>query len=59
MALGRLADQVGQVPKDRTIICICRAGGRSARATEALTAAGYDAVNMTGGMQAWAAAACR
>jgi rhodanese-related sulfurtransferase len=54
--LGSLGERVGELPKDRRIICICRSGGRSGRATEALTGVGYDAVNMTGGMQAWAAA---
>ena len=32
---------------------ICRSGGRSAKAAEALVGAGYDAVNLAGGMQAW------
>lgn len=54
--LGRLAAHVDQLPRDRRIVCICRSGGRSGRATEALAQAGFDAVNMTGGMQAWAAA---
>ena len=34
----------------------CRSGNRSARATKMLTNAGYDAVNLTGGMTAWKAA---
>lgn len=54
--LGSLGERVGELPKAGRIICICRSGGRSGRATEALIGAGYDAVNMTGGMQAWAAA---
>ena len=36
---------------------ICRAGGRSAQATAALNQAGWDAVNVAGGMQAWQHAA--
>lgn len=32
---------------------ICRSGGRSARVTEYLNQAGWDAVNVDGGMHAW------
>ena len=54
--LGQLGARFEELPKDRSIVCVCRVGGRSARATEALRGAGYDVVNLTGGMQAWAAA---
>jgi rhodanese-related sulfurtransferase len=36
---------------------VCRAGGRSARAASFLGAQGFSAVNLEGGMQAWAASA--
>ena len=52
--LGVLADRVAELPTDRRIVVVCRSGGRSARAAEALVGAGYDAVNLIGGMQAWA-----
>ena len=45
-----------QLDPDRTIVCICRSGQRSAAVAEALRRAGYDAVNLLGGMHAWAAA---
>ena len=35
---------------------ICRVGGRSARVVQFLVAQGYPAVNVDGGMLAWAAA---
>lgn len=35
------------------VFVICRSGNRSAVATRALTAAGIDAYNVTGGMNAW------
>jgi rhodanese-related sulfurtransferase len=54
--LGELGARLEELPKDRPIVCICRVGGRSARATEALRGAGYDVVNLAGGMRAWAAA---
>jgi rhodanese-related sulfurtransferase len=44
------------LPADRTIACICHVGGRSAVVAEALVRAGYDAVNVAGGMDAWEAA---
>ena len=36
------------------IICVCRSGNRSARVTAWLRQQGFDAINMTGGMSAWA-----
>lgn len=38
------------------LLVVCHLGGRSARATDFLVAAGVDAVNLAGGMQQWAAA---
>jgi rhodanese-related sulfurtransferase len=38
------------------VYVICRSGARSARAALALVGAGWDAVNVGGGMQEWAAA---
>ena len=37
------------------VVCICAAGVRSARATQFLLAQGRDAVNLDGGLYAWAA----
>ncbi|MGW2089205.1 rhodanese-like domain-containing protein [Streptomyces sp. NPDC001880] len=47
------------VPRDldgRPVLCVCRSGRRSQRAAEILTARGITALNVTGGMQAWAQA---
>jgi len=44
------------VPMDRPVIVICRVGGRSAAAAEALAGVGYDVRNTAGGMLSWAAA---
>lgn len=35
------------------LACICHVGARSAVVAEALVGAGYDAVNVRGGMEAW------
>jgi rhodanese-related sulfurtransferase len=56
LPLGRLATEYDSLPKDRSIVAICRSGARSDRATAALRNAGYDVVNLAGGMRAWAAA---
>lgn len=48
--LSRAADTVD---RDQPVIFYCRSGGRSAVATQAFRASGYDAHNMTGGLLAW------
>jgi rhodanese-related sulfurtransferase len=53
--LGDLAGRLAELPAEADLYVVCRAGGRSARATAYLTANGWDAVNVAGGMQAWAA----
>jgi rhodanese-related sulfurtransferase len=54
--LGQLPDRLDELAGDERVVVICRSGGRSALATEWLTAAGVDAANLLGGMQAWAQA---
>ena len=52
--LGKLPDKVSEVPKDKTVVIVCRSGGRSARATAFLKQQGYTHVyNMLGGMILW------
>jgi rhodanese-related sulfurtransferase len=53
--LGELARHLEELPRDALIVCVCRSGVRSATAARALSAADFDAVNLAGGMQAWAA----
>ena len=52
--LERLAGRAEELPRDRPIVFQCRMGARSAMATEAFRASGYDAYNLTGGLTAWA-----
>lgn len=40
----------------RTVVVTCRSGNRSRKAAAILIAAGVDAVNLDGGMKAWAQA---
>jgi rhodanese-related sulfurtransferase len=52
--LGQLPRYADELPRDQRLILVCRSGNRSAQATSLLTAAGFDAANLTGGMSAWA-----
>ena len=52
--MGDLQDRVGELPRDRRILAVCRSGARSAAVVAALIGAGFDAANVAGGMQSWA-----
>ena len=51
--LGQLQRRMSSLPKDRTVIAVCRSGGRSRMATSQLSQAGYEVRNLSGGMVAW------
>jgi rhodanese-related sulfurtransferase len=51
--LERLAGRAESLPRDRPIVFHCRLGARSAMATQAFRAAGWDAYNLTGGIAEW------
>ena len=53
--MGDLQARVEELPRDRRIVAICRSGARSHAVAAALLGAGFDAVNLDGGMRAWAA----
>jgi rhodanese-related sulfurtransferase len=52
--LGQLEDRLAELPRNRQIITVCRSGHRSVLAAQQLAACGYQAINLTGGMTAWA-----
>jgi rhodanese-related sulfurtransferase len=54
ICLGEVPEHVDDLPRDRVIVCICRSGARSGRASKFLLEQGFEAVNMEGGMLAWA-----
>ncbi len=56
IALGELEHRYHEIPTEAVVVCVCRGGGRSARAAEALAGVGYKTVHLAGGMRAWAAA---
>jgi rhodanese-related sulfurtransferase len=51
--LGELAGRTDRLPRDRTIIAVCRSGNRSAAAARSLQRAGYRVENLSGGMRRW------
>lgn len=54
--LGDLAQRASEFVRERPIVTVCRAGGRSAQATVILRQAGFEAVaNLGGGMLRWRA----
>jgi len=54
--LGTLAERAQTIAKDKPIVAVCRAGGRSAQATVILKKAGFERVaNLAGGMLRWRA----
>jgi rhodanese-related sulfurtransferase len=54
--MSRISQHARSLPADKTIICVCHVGARSAAVAAALNRAGWTARNLTGGMEAWAAA---
>jgi rhodanese-related sulfurtransferase len=53
--LGQLGGRLDELPQGKTIVVGCAAGVRSAKAATALSEAGWEAENLTGGAIAWAA----
>lgn len=52
--LADLPVRYGELPADTEVVVVCRSGGRSSRAVAWLSQNGVDAVNLDGGMGAWA-----
>lgn len=52
--LSELQSRIDEFPTDQPVLIICHSGGRSLRATSFLRAEGVDAINVVGGMTAWA-----
>jgi len=51
--LGQLAARLDEVPRDRTVVTVCRSGHRSGIAAKGLAARGLTAENLEGGLVAW------
>lgn len=55
LPMSGLPGTLSDVPQAEQLYVICRSGGRSAQVTAFLNANGHQAVNVSGGMQSWAA----
>jgi len=55
--LGQLRARLGELPRDREILVICRSGQRAYYATRMLLQEGFKARNLSGGMLSRAHAA--
>jgi len=54
LVLDTLAQKIDQLSKDKTLVFVCRSGGRSARATSYALGQGFTHVfNLKGGMLLW------
>jgi rhodanese-related sulfurtransferase len=54
--LQALPAEADTLDRDRPVVFYCRSGSRSALAADAFTAAGFDARNLDGGLEAWVGA---
>jgi rhodanese-related sulfurtransferase len=55
--LGKLRQHMQELPREREIVCVCASGSRSSSAARQLASAGFNVINMKGGMFAWQRAA--
>ena len=53
--MGALQARLSELPSDVPIVCACRSGSRSAQVARFLSQRGYEAVNLEGGILAYAA----
>ncbi len=53
LPLSSLMQRMNELPKDQTIVCVCRSGARSYTACEMLASQGFETINLSGGMIAW------
>jgi glyoxylase-like metal-dependent hydrolase (beta-lactamase superfamily II) len=52
---AQLGSRIGELPRDRDVVVVCSAGGRSALAADFLAGEGLRVANLRGGMAAWGA----
>ena len=51
--LAQLSARLEELPKEKTIVAVCRSGGRSEAAVRGLRRLGFQAENLEGGVNAW------
>ena len=53
ISLGQLSEQAGTLDPSTPIVFVCKSGGRSLMAAQALRGAGFEAYSLAGGTHAW------
>jgi rhodanese-related sulfurtransferase len=56
LPMGDVMAHLDDIPADREVVVVCKVGGRSAQVVDYLNQVGRTAVNLDGGMDAWASA---
>jgi rhodanese-related sulfurtransferase len=51
--MGQVEARLDEIPREATAVIVCRSGGRSGTVTQFLNSHGRNALNMSGGMNAW------
>jgi len=51
--MGQLATRMGEIDKSFPVFVICASGNRSSAMTDLLRGAGFDAISVAGGTDAW------
>ena len=52
--MGDVPARLGEIDPEATLYVVCHAGGRSQRVAQYLARNGYEPLNVSGGMLAWA-----
>ncbi|MEE4185499.1 MAG: rhodanese-like domain-containing protein [Gammaproteobacteria bacterium] len=53
--MGEIPARLHELNRDKTIVCMCHLGGRSAQVAAFLASQGFaDVINLAGGIEAWA-----
>jgi len=53
LPLPEIEARMQELPKDQTVYLLCQSGGRSGKAADLLSEAGYDVRSVAGGTTAW------
>ncbi|APX95197.1 rhodanese-like domain-containing protein [Natronorubrum daqingense] len=48
-----LRDSLSEIPDDRPVVTVCKAGVVATKATDLLESEGYDALTLAGGIRRW------
>jgi adenylyltransferase/sulfurtransferase len=51
--LNELEYRLHEIPKEKTLLTVCKSGSRSRKAATKLKSLGYNVINLTGGLSKW------